>query len=67
MGKMKEFPRYNVVSLRVTDEEMKFLKQKCEKENTTCSQLIREILSSAGFPLRMIAEDEKIASPSPCG
>ena len=62
MGKIKQFPRYNVISIRVTDEEMQFLKHRCQEGNITCSQLIRTTLASAGFPLIMIDEDEKMAS-----
>ncbi len=61
MGKRKEFPRYNVISVRVTDEQMMFLKRMCRKGNTTCSQVIRETLVTAGFPSGMIEEDETMA------
>jgi hypothetical protein len=59
MGKMKESPRYNVIAVRVTDEDMRLLKFLSKKRKTTYSQLIREALASADFPSSMIAEDDK--------
>lgn len=50
VGKMKEAPRYNVIAVRVTDEDMRLLKYLSKKRKTTYSQLIREALASAGFP-----------------
>lgn len=63
MGKMKESPRYRVVSVRVSDEEMLFLKHICEEENTTCSQFIRAMLARAGYASGMLAEDGRMAPP----
>jgi hypothetical protein len=55
---MKESPRYNVIAVRVTDEEMMALKYLSKKRKTTYSQLIREALARAGFPSGMAAEDD---------
>ena len=50
VGKMKESPRYNVIAVRVTDEEMMALKYLSKTRKTTYSQLIREALARGGFP-----------------
>jgi hypothetical protein len=60
MGRMKEFPRYNVIAIRVTDEEMKLLKYLSQKRRTTYSQLIREALAISDFPFGMFAEEDKV-------
>lgn len=60
MGRMKELPRYNVIAVRITDEEMKLLKYLSKKRRTTYSQLIREALATADFPSSMITEDDKM-------
>lgn len=44
MGAMKERPRYNVVSLRISDEERKVLEVFVRKTHRSVSQLMREAL-----------------------
>ena len=46
MSRMKEFPRYNIVSIRVTDEEMNALAQLKVEQNRSFSRIIREALSA---------------------
>ncbi|WP_041245614.1 hypothetical protein [Geotalea uraniireducens] len=60
MGRMKESPRYNVIAVRITDEEMMLLKYLSKKRKTTYSQLIREALATADFPSSMITDDDKM-------
>lgn len=47
MGRMKEHPRYQVISLRVSDEEMEFLRQITRKGNMTISEAVRDVLNQA--------------------
>jgi hypothetical protein len=47
MGIMKEHPRYQVISLRVNDEEMEFLRQITLKSNMTISEAVRDVLNQA--------------------
>jgi predicted DNA-binding protein len=44
MGSMKENPRYNVVSLRVSDEEREALDDFVRKSSRSVSQLMREAM-----------------------
>lgn len=44
MGSMKENPRYNVVSLRVSDEEREALEDFVRKSRRSVSQLMREAM-----------------------
>lgn len=44
MGAMKEQPRYNIVSLRISDEERLVLERFVQKTHRSVSQLMREAL-----------------------
>ncbi|MFA7059864.1 MAG: ribbon-helix-helix protein, CopG family [Pedobacter sp.] len=44
MGAMKEQPRYNVVSLRISDKEREMLEAFLRKTHRSVSQLMREAL-----------------------
>lgn len=44
MAKSKKQPRYNVVSVRVSDEERQLLEKLSAEENKKVSELIREAL-----------------------
>jgi predicted DNA-binding protein len=44
MGSIKENPRYNVVSLRITDEEREALDNFVRKSSRSVSQLMREAM-----------------------
>jgi Ribbon-helix-helix protein, copG family len=44
MGNFKEQPRYNVVSIRVNDEEKALLDGMTRKDRTSLSSLMRETL-----------------------
>lgn len=46
MAKSKKHPRYNVVSVRVSDEERELLEKLSAEENKKVSDLIREALHS---------------------
>ncbi len=45
MARMKENPRYNVVSLRLNDEEMNFLQEITKRDNKCISEIVREALT----------------------
>lgn len=45
MGAMKENPRYNVVSIRVSDEELEALQEVCKETNKSVSTIMREAMS----------------------
>ena len=47
MARMKENPRYNVISLRLSDEEMDFLQKMTKRDNKCISEIVREALSHA--------------------
>ena len=44
MGRMKERPRYNVISLRISDEEKKALEQVTRITRKSVSDLMREAM-----------------------
>jgi len=44
MGKYKEQPRYNVVSIRVSDEEKAFLDELTRRDRTNITNLMREAI-----------------------
>ena len=45
MGAMKQNPRYNVVSIRVSDEELEALQEVCKETNKSVSTIMREAMS----------------------
>ncbi|MCM2360019.1 MAG: DUF6290 family protein [Geobacteraceae bacterium] len=45
MGAMKENPRYNVVSIRISDEELEALQEVCKETNKSVSTVMREAVS----------------------
>lgn len=45
MARMKENPRYNVISLRLNDDEMNFLQEITRRDNKSISEVIREALN----------------------
>jgi len=46
MGKYKEDPKYNVVSIRVSDEEKAYLDELTRRDRTTITKLMREAMRS---------------------
>jgi hypothetical protein len=55
MGRVKEKPRYNVVSLRVTDEERKILEALTRATRKNMSQVLREAMSLVATPDSVVA------------
>jgi predicted DNA-binding protein len=54
MAKCKKIPRYNVVSVRVSDEERELLEKLSRESNKKVSDLIREAMHDI-VPQRMSA------------
>jgi len=46
MGKYKERPKYNVVSIRVSDEEKAFFDEMIKRDRTNITTLMREAIRS---------------------
>jgi predicted DNA-binding protein len=44
MGKMRENPRYNVVSMRISDEEREHLEKLMNKNHKSVSDVMREAM-----------------------
>lgn len=44
MGKMRENPRYNVISMRISDEERDTLEQLMSSSHKSISQIMREAM-----------------------
>lgn len=44
MGRMREHPRYNVISMRVSDEERAILEEIMQTTNKSVSQIMREAM-----------------------
>ncbi len=45
MGKYKENPRYNVVSIRVSDEEKALLKEMSKRDQGSITDLMRKAIT----------------------
>ena len=45
MGAMKAHPRYNVVSIRISDEELEALQDVCRECNKSVSTIMREAMA----------------------
>jgi len=52
MGKYKENPKYNVVSIRVSDDERKIIRKIAMSCNVSTANLLREILFNSGLLLK---------------
>lgn len=44
MGRMRENPRYNVISMRISDEEREHLENIMEKTHKSISDIMREAM-----------------------
>jgi predicted transcriptional regulator len=53
MGKYKKHPKYNVVSMRISDEEKLALEEMTRNSSKSISRLMREAMQqySHGFPI----------------
>lgn len=46
MGKFRENPRYNVISMRISDEERKDLENLVQRSHKSVSDIMREAMAS---------------------
>ncbi|ABQ25783.1 hypothetical protein Gura_1587 [Geotalea uraniireducens Rf4] len=44
MGRMRENPRYNVISMRISDQEQQFLEEVMQKSRKSASEIMRAAL-----------------------
>jgi hypothetical protein len=44
MGRMRENPRYNVISMRISDEERETLQRIMDRTNKSVSDIMREAM-----------------------
>ena len=44
MGRMRENPRYNVISMRISDEEREYLEGLMQKTHKSVSDIMREAM-----------------------
>ncbi len=44
MGRIKENPRYNVISMRISEEELKHLEYLMQKTHKSASHIMREAM-----------------------
>lgn len=44
MGRMKENPRYNVISMRISEDELRNLESLMEKSHMSISHIMREAI-----------------------
>ncbi len=45
MGRMRENPRYNVISMRISDEEREILQKIMQSTNKSVSDIMREAMA----------------------
>lgn len=62
MSRTKEYPRYHVISFRVTQDEMEALKQLRKSRKTTVDKLVREALAGTDFPVHHIDRSDHFSS-----
>ena len=61
MGKMRENPRYNVISMRISDEEREHLENIMEKTKLSISDIMREAMEYFAANYDQLEEQRKVA------
>ena len=61
MGKMRENPRYNVISMRISDEERDHLENIMEKTHLSISDIMREAMEFFAANYYSIDQQRKAA------
>lgn len=61
MGKMRENPRYNVISMRISDEERDHLENIMEKTQLSISDIMREAMEYFSANYQQIELQRKAA------
>lgn len=51
MGRMRENPRYNVISMRISDEEREHLEALVQRTHKSVSDIMREAMSAFSMQL----------------
>jgi len=61
MGKMRENPRYNVISMRISDEEREHLENIMERTHLSISDIMREAMEFFAANYDRIDHERKAA------
>jgi predicted DNA-binding protein len=61
MGRMRENPRYNVVSMRISDEERETLQSLVARTNMSVSDIMREAMELVKNRLVAVEMEKKAA------
>ncbi len=61
MGRMRENPRYNVISMRISDEERENLENLMDKTNLSISDIMREAMEYFSANLGNLEQFRKAA------
>ena len=61
MGRMRENPRYNVISMRISDEERETLEQIMDSTNKSVSDIMREAMQLVKSRACGVEQDKKAA------
>lgn len=61
MGRMRENPRYNVISMRISDEEREALQRIMDRTNKSVSDIMREAMEIVKSRLNAAAEGKRAA------
>ena len=59
MGRMRENPRYNVISMRISDEERETLQMIMEHSHKSVSDIMREAMEL--FKAKLVPQQQKAA------
>lgn len=62
MGRMRENPRYNVISMRISDEEREKLQMIMETTHKSVSDIMREAMELFSVQLEKAQEDDQKAA-----
>lgn len=58
MGRMSEHPRYNVISMRISDEERETLQELINRTNKSVSDIMREAMDL--FKHQLVSREQEI-------
>ncbi len=61
MGRMRENPRYNVISMRISDEERETLQRIMDRTNKSVSDIMREAMELVKTRLASAALEQRAA------
>lgn len=62
MGRMRENPRYNVISMRISDEERETLRRIMESTNKSVSDIMRDAMELFKTQLPVMENQQKAAA-----